>query len=70
MLRAWCAVGRTEIRLLPHCSPPGVEEHLGAIFRVMSTPHYTSASGFVYANFDIYWIAVAIAAVRVAWGIV
>ena len=34
------------------------------------TRHYTGASGFVYAYFDIYWIAVAIAAARVGWGIV
>jgi hypothetical protein len=34
------------------------------------TRHYTGASVFVYAYFDIYWIAVAIAAARVGWGIV
>jgi hypothetical protein len=28
------------------------------------------AGGFVYGYFDIYWIAVAIAAARVGWGIV
>jgi hypothetical protein len=57
--------------LLPHCSLHGVEEHLRTIFRVMvRTRHYTGASGFVYAYFDIYWIAAAIAAARVGWGIV
>jgi hypothetical protein len=34
------------------------------------TRHYTGASGFVYAYFDIYWISAAIAAARVGWGIV
>ena len=34
----------------------------------MRTRHYTGASGFIYAYFDIYWIAVAIAAARVGWG--
>jgi hypothetical protein len=33
------------------------------------TRHYTGASGFIYAYSDIYWIAVAIAAARVGWGI-
>jgi hypothetical protein len=33
------------------------------------TRHYTGASGFVYTYFDIYWIAVAIAAARVGWGL-
>jgi hypothetical protein len=65
---AWCALGRTEIRLLPHCSLHGVEEKLRAIFRVMMCAR--GARGFVYAYFDIYWIAVAIAAARLGWGIV
>ena len=34
------------------------------------TRHYTGASGFIYPYFDIYWIAVALAAARVGWGIV
>ena len=59
-------------RLLPHCSLHGVEEHLRAIFRLMMCTRGITrgASGFVNAYFDIYWIAVAIAAARVGWGIV
>src|ERR1700679_2117515 len=46
---AWCALGRTEIRLLRHCSLHGVEEHLRAIFRVMMC-----ARGITWARADLF----------------
>jgi hypothetical protein len=56
---------------LPHCSLHGVEEHLRAIFRVMMRAHgITQARAVLFTPILIYWIAVAIAAARVGWGIV